>query len=74
MGAAVALRSREKELSAFRQIQNTQVLVGLAALLVAFVLSFVLARRITGPVDRLVRATEEVRIGRAKPILSIKSV
>ena len=63
VGAAVALRSREKELSAFRQIQNTQVLVGLAALLVAFVLSFVLARRITGPVDRLVRATEEVRIG-----------
>jgi eukaryotic-like serine/threonine-protein kinase len=63
VGAAVALRSREKELSAFRQIQNTQVLVGLAALLVAFVLSFVLARRITGPVDRLVRATEEVRVG-----------
>ena len=63
VGAAVALRSREKELSAFRQIQNTQVLVGFAALLVAFVLSFVLARRITGPVDRLVRATEEVRVG-----------
>jgi eukaryotic-like serine/threonine-protein kinase len=63
VGAAVALRSREKELSAFRQIQNTQVLVGLVALLVAFVLSFVLARRITGPVDRLVRATEEVRVG-----------
>jgi serine/threonine-protein kinase len=63
VGAAVALRSREKELAAFQQIQNTQVLVGLAALLIAFVLSFVLARRITGPVDRLVRATEEVRVG-----------
>ncbi|HSP94351.1 MAG TPA: protein kinase [Thermoanaerobaculia bacterium] len=63
VGAAVALRSREKELAAFRQIQNTQVLVGLLALLIAFVLSFVLARRITGPVDRLVRATEEVRVG-----------
>jgi serine/threonine-protein kinase len=63
VGAAVALRSREKELSAFRQIQNTQVLVGLLALLIAFILSFVLARRITGPVDRLVRATEEVRVG-----------
>ena len=63
VGAAVALRSREKELTAFRQIQNTQVLVGLLALLVAFVLSFLLARRITGPVDRLVRATEEVRVG-----------
>ena len=63
VGAAVALRSREKELSAFRQIQNTQVLVGLLSLFVAFVLSFVLARRITGPVDRLVRATEQVRVG-----------
>ncbi|HYV41034.1 MAG TPA: protein kinase, partial [Thermoanaerobaculia bacterium] len=63
VGATVALRSREKELSAFRQIQNTQVLVGFLALLIAFILSFVLARRITGPVDRLVRATEEVRVG-----------
>ena len=55
VGAAVALRSREKELAPFRQIQNTQILVGLAALVVAFVLSFVLARRITGPVGRLLR-------------------
>ncbi|MEP6801981.1 MAG: HAMP domain-containing protein, partial [Acidobacteriota bacterium] len=63
VGCAVALRSREKELAAFRTIQNTQVFVGLAALLVAFVLSFVLARRITGPLARLLRATEEVRVG-----------
>src|SRR6266851_4337400 len=63
VGAAVALRSRDEELKAFRQIQNTQIVVGLVALAVAFVLSFVLARRITGPVDRLVRATEEVRVG-----------
>ena len=63
VGAAVALRSRDEELKAFRQIQNTQVLVGMVALAIAFVLSFVLARRITGPVDRLVRATEEVRVG-----------
>jgi serine/threonine-protein kinase len=63
VGAAVALRSREKELAAFRQIQNTQILVGLAALVAAFVLSFFLARRITGPVERLVAATEQVRVG-----------
>lgn len=68
VGAAVALRSREKELAAFRQIQNTQVLVGVAALLIAFVLSVVLARRITGPVDRLVRATEEVRVGNLEAV------
>ncbi|MFN2386614.1 MAG: protein kinase [Thermoanaerobaculia bacterium] len=63
VGAAVALRSREAELAAFRQIQNIQVLVGLAALVVAFLLSFLLARRITDPVGRLVRATEAVRVG-----------
>jgi HAMP domain-containing protein len=63
VGAAVALRSRERELAPFRQIQNTQILVGLAALVVAFILSFFLARRITGPVGRLVAATERVRVG-----------
>ena len=63
VGAAVALRSRDEELAAFRQIQNTQFLVGLAALAVAFVLSFIFARRITGPVSRLVEATEAVRVG-----------
>jgi len=63
VGAAVALRSREKELAAFHQIQNTLILVGWVALAGAFALSFLLARRITGPVGRLVRATEEVRVG-----------
>jgi HAMP domain-containing protein len=63
VGAAVALRSREKELAAFRQIQTILVAVGLAALVIAFVLSFFLARRITGGVGRLVRATEQVRVG-----------
>ena len=63
VGSAVALRSRARELAAFRQIQNTQILVGLGALLLAFLLSFFLARRITDPVGRLVRATEAVRVG-----------
>jgi serine/threonine-protein kinase len=67
VGAAVAMRSREKELAAFQQIQKTQVLVGVAALVVAFILSFFLARRITGPVGRLVRATEAVRVGNLDP-------
>ena len=67
VGAAVAMRSREKELAAFRQIQNTQILVGLASLVFAFILSFFLAKRITGPVGRLVRATEAVRVGNLDP-------
>ncbi|MDQ2869622.1 MAG: protein kinase [Acidobacteriota bacterium] len=74
VGSAVALRSREKELAAFRTIQNTQVYVGLAALLIAFLLSFFLARRITGPLARLLRATEEVRVGNLEtPDLPIES-
>jgi HAMP domain-containing protein len=63
VGATVAMRSRERELAPFRQIQNTQILVGVAALVFAFIVSFFLARRITGPVGRLVRATEQVRVG-----------
>src|SRR5207245_3942671 len=73
VGAAVALRSGERELAPFRRIQNSQVLVGLAALVFAFILSFVLARRITGPVDRLVRATEAVRIGDLETEVPVES-
>jgi len=73
VGAAVPLRSRDRELAPFRRIQNIQVLVGLAALVIAFVLSFVLARRITGPVDRLVRATEAVRVGDLETELPVES-
>jgi serine/threonine-protein kinase len=63
VGAAVALRSRARELAPFHQIQNIQVLVGLFALPIALLLSYLLARRITGPVGRLVKATEDVRVG-----------
>jgi len=73
VGAAVPLRSRDRELAPFRRIQNIQILVGLAALVIAFLLSFVLARRITGPVDRLVRATEAVRVGNLETELPVES-
>ena len=74
VGSAVALRSRERELAPFRTIQNTQVLVGIVALVVAFLLSFFLARRITGPLARLLGATEEVRVGNLEtPDLPIES-
>ena len=63
VGAAVALRSLDRELAAFRQIQTILIAVGLAALVIAFIVSYFLARRITGGVGRLVRATEQVRVG-----------
>ncbi|HEX7252185.1 MAG TPA: protein kinase, partial [Thermoanaerobaculia bacterium] len=68
VGAAVALRSRSEELRPFRAIQSIQIGVGLVALLIAFVLSFFLARRITGPVGRLLEATEEVRVGNLEDV------
>jgi serine/threonine-protein kinase len=67
VGTAVAMRSRERELAPFRQIRNITILVGLVSLVLAFILSFFLARRITGPVGRLVRATEAVRVGNLDP-------
>jgi len=63
VGSTVALRSRDRELAAFRQIQTILIAVGLAALVIAFIVSFFLARKITGGVGRLVRATEQVRVG-----------
>jgi serine/threonine-protein kinase len=74
VGAAVALRSRDEELRAFQRIQNTQILIGIAALILAFLGSFVLARRITEPLSRLLRATEEVRVGNLEsPDLPVES-
>src|SRR5262249_4609937 len=74
VGAAVTLRSRQRELAPFRQIQNTQVLAGVAARVAAFLPSFTPARAITGPVDRLVAATEQVRVGNLEtPTLPVES-
>ena len=63
VGSVVALRSLKTELAAFREIEKTLLLVGLAALLLAFAISYVLARRMTGPIGRMVAATEKVRDG-----------
>jgi len=63
VGSVVTLRSLKTELAAFREIEKTLLLVGLAALLLAFVISYLLARRMTGPIGRMVAATEKVRDG-----------
>jgi serine/threonine-protein kinase len=63
VGSVVTLRSLKTELAAFREIEKTLLLVGLASLLLAFVISYLLARRMTGPIGRMVAATEKVRDG-----------
>jgi len=59
----VALRSVDRELAAFRQIESTLIMVGLAALPVALGVGVLAARRITRPIAALVHATERVRSG-----------
>jgi serine/threonine-protein kinase len=63
VGSVVTLRSLKTELAAFREIEKTLLVVGIAALLLAFVISYLLARRMTGPIGRMVAATEAVRDG-----------
>ncbi|MFL6231945.1 MAG: protein kinase domain-containing protein [Thermoanaerobaculia bacterium] len=63
VGATVALASLEKELAAYRQIQNVLLGTGLAAVLLAPFLSFAFARRAMGPVRRLAAAAEAARQG-----------
>jgi serine/threonine-protein kinase len=63
VGALMALASLERELAAYRQIQNVLLAAGLAAVLVAPFLAFAFARRALRPVRRLVAAAEAARQG-----------
>src|SRR5262249_51708935 len=63
-GSAVTVRPLSRELAAFREIEKTLLVVGLGALLLAFIVSYLLARRMTGPIDEMVSATEAVRDGK----------
>lgn len=63
VGATVTLASLERELAAYRQIQNVLLAAGLAAVLIAPFLSFAFARRALRPVRQLVAAAEAARQG-----------
>jgi serine/threonine-protein kinase len=62
-GAVVALASLSKTTAGYRRIQEVLVLVGLAAVLLAGALSYLLSRRAMQPVRRLVAAAEAARHG-----------
>ncbi len=63
VGAAMALASLDRELAAYRQIQNVLLGAGLAAVLLAPFLSFAFTRRALAPVRQLVAAAEKARQG-----------
>ena len=62
-GGYLALRSRAEALAGFRPIQRTLIIVGAAGLLLALLMSFVVARQIAKPVRSLVAATNRVAEG-----------
>jgi HAMP domain-containing protein/predicted Ser/Thr protein kinase len=64
LGGYVGLRSRRDELAAFMALRESFPTAFLVGLGIALVASLAIARTVTGPVNRLVKATREVREGK----------
>jgi len=63
VGAAVFLRSLDRELAPFREIQNALLVGGGIALLLAFILSWLIAKRVTHPIEELAGIAQAVTGG-----------
>ncbi len=63
VGAAVFVRSLDSELAPFKEIENALLLAGGAALLLAFVLSWLIAKRMTRPIEQLAGIAQAVTAG-----------
>ena len=63
VGAAVFLRSLDRELAPFKQIENALLAGGGAALLLAFVFSWLIAKRVTRPIEELAGIAQAVTNG-----------
>ncbi len=64
LGGYVGLRDRATELAAFTALRDSFPLAFLVGLAIALLSSLVIARTVTGPVNRLVQATRDVREGK----------
>jgi len=63
VGAAVFVRSLDRELAPFRQIENALLAGGGAALLLAFIFSWLIAKRLTRPIEQLAMTAQAVTAG-----------
>jgi len=63
VGAAVFLRSLDQERAPFQQIENALLVGGGAALLLAFILSWFIAKRVTRPIEQLAGMAQAVTAG-----------
>jgi serine/threonine-protein kinase len=63
VGAAVFLRSLDRELAPFKQIENSLLAGGGAALLLAFIFSWLIAKRVTHPIEELAGIAQAVTGG-----------
>jgi len=63
VGAAVFLRSLDVELAPFREIQRVLLLGGGVAVLLAFILSWFIAKRVTRPIEELAGIAQAVTHG-----------
>ncbi|MBV9494451.1 MAG: protein kinase [Acidobacteria bacterium] len=63
VGAAVFVRSLDRELAPFKQIENTLLIGGGIALLLAFLFSWLIAKRVTRPIEQLAGVAQAVTNG-----------
>jgi HAMP domain-containing protein/tRNA A-37 threonylcarbamoyl transferase component Bud32 len=64
LGGYVGLRSKDSELAAFTALRDSFPIAFLVGLGIALLSSLAIARTVTGPVNRLVQATRDVREGK----------
>src|SRR5207248_9652138 len=63
VGAAVFLRSLDVELAPYKQIENALLVGGGIALLLAFILTWIIAKRVTRPIEQLAMTAQSVTAG-----------
>jgi HAMP domain-containing protein/predicted Ser/Thr protein kinase len=63
LGAAMFVRSLDTELAPFREIENALLAGGGASLLLAFLLSWLIAKRVTRPIEELAGIAQAVTAG-----------